>query len=504
MGKGMDGSEPLRVSKRKWWLFVGVFFLVNLFLSAYFIDIWSTANPVSRALPVLTFAENGTLRIDDYAGMTEDMIKVGDHYYSDKAPLPTLILIPFYGALRAAGLGSFGEHALERFPIHYLHSYGDEDIRQFAFARIVPILWLGSLLCGALPFALIVVITFLGISKSSPPLSPIVMAMMALYGSFLFVFSGTYFNHLFAAFLLLLGYIFLREKGYFMAGLYVGLSFLSEFTLGLIIPLWALLIWFREKSPRAACRYLAGTAPALIFILGYNYFITGSPFTMVNAYHVTYTDLSQNYGFHLPSLMALYGLSLSSAMGIFPNLPVLFLAVWYLLKSCRDKGYMAQIATDYLTVFTLVFYLTIASFFTWWGGWSYGPRYLIVLGVLLAYEGVRMIARFQFSKTVFIVATAYGLAGAWLAKATVVFNVPDRVLRAGKFETPLTTLLLPDFAAGRCNANNLPSLIFGVYPRVGVSLWLFFFVTAVVSLSFWYRRLLQNPNSQTHSASTAD
>ena len=223
--------------------FIVVFFLANLLLSTYFIDLWNGPNPVSRALPVVTFSESETLQIDRYADRVEDKSKVGEHFYSDKAPLPTFAVIPFYEALKAVGIQKIGENACDRFPIYVWRPLGVEDGRQILFREIIPVLWLGSFLCGSLPFALIIVFSFLSVQRKRLPLSPVLLVMLAFYGSFLFVYSGTYFNHIFSGFLLLVGYIFLKGKRFLLSGLFVGLGFLSEYTVGLFVPLWAFLIW---------------------------------------------------------------------------------------------------------------------------------------------------------------------------------------------------------------------------------------------------------------------
>jgi len=480
-----------RSGERKGRLFLATFFVTNLLLSTYFIDLWNTPNTVSHALPVLSFSHDKTLQIDRYAGWGADMSKVGDHFYSDKAPLPTLAVIPFYEAIKAVGLGTVGEKAARRFPIYILQSRGFADWREFSHDESVPVLILGSFLCGSLPFTLIVVLSFLRIRDRRPPLSPVVMVFMAFYGSLLFVFSGTYFNHLFAGLLLLLSYIALKEERLALSGLFAGLSFLSEYTVGLVFPLWAVLILINEKRIIKSISFMAGALPSLVFIAMYNYMITGKPFVMLNAFHTAFgRELSHNYGFRSPTLTSLWGLSFSGAMGLFVFAPVLIIAAFYLLKLCLKKSYIARLPVDYLAVFSLIFFLVIASFFTWWGGWSYGPRYLIVLAVLLIYEGIELISRFCFRRSLYLALTAYGIASAWIAKSTLVFMIPDSLLYSGQYSNTLFDVLLPEFLSRRFNSNSLPTLIFGVPPFLSVILWLAIFIISLVSLSYWHTNLL--------------
>ena len=317
------------------------------------------------------------------------------------------------------------------------------------------------------------------------------MVLMALYGSLLFVFSGTYFNHLFAGLLLLLSYILLKEGRFPLSGLFAGLSFLSEYTVGLVFPLWAVLILINEKRIIKSIFFMAGALPSLVFIAIYNYMTTGKPFVMLNAFHTAFgRELSHNYGFRSPSLTSLWGLTFSGSMGLFVFAPVLIIAAFYLLKLCLKKSYIASLPVSYLAVFSLIFFLAIASFFTWWGGWSYGPRYLIVLAVLLIYEGIELISRFCFRRNWYLALTAYGVASAWIAKSTLVFMIPDSLLYSGQYSNTLFDILLPEFLSRRFNSNSLPTLIFGVPPFLSAILWLAIFVISLVSLSYWHTNLL--------------
>src|ERR1035437_6472530 len=80
------------------------FILINLFFSAFYLDSWQNANTTSRVLPVLSMVDLGTMKIDSFADKTIDKSFVNGHYYLDKAPLPTFIIVPFYATLKATGL----------------------------------------------------------------------------------------------------------------------------------------------------------------------------------------------------------------------------------------------------------------------------------------------------------------------------------------------------------------------------------------------------------------
>jgi hypothetical protein len=435
-----------------------VFFIVNLFLSYFYVDIWTTnSNTASRALPIISFFENGTLQIDKYQEPINDKAHINGHYYTDKAPLPTFIVLPFFGLLKAVGLVKEVDGSL----------FGTE------------VFMLGSFITGSLPFVLFMLLAFFAIAKKEPSVSQVFLVMMPFYGSFIFVFAGTYFAHIMSAFLLLVAYLFLKDKKYILAGLFSGLAFLSEYTIALVFPIWALQVWIREKSFYKGFLFGLGTMPSIIFILIYNYIFTGSPFEMLYKYH-TFQDLHTNYGFNLPSLESIWGLTFSDYKGLFFYTPFLFLAFAGISKKYNFKAF----AGHYLFYVSIVYFLVVAAYFGWWGGWTYGPRLLFPVAVLLVYEGIVKISDYKFSAAFFWVLTIFGLAGAFLAKITVVYSIPTDSLH------PFQQTIFPAIKAGSFNPNNLATIIFGINPALAAIIWIVGLAAGIFLLNSLYQRIV--------------
>ena len=100
---------------------------------------------------MVAFYEQGDFRIDKYHELTLDKAFIDGHYYTDKAPLPALVILPFFGLLKWLGIvqpveGSF---------------YGPA------------VYILGDVLCAVIPFVLILLLTFTAIKKHRPALSPV-------------------------------------------------------------------------------------------------------------------------------------------------------------------------------------------------------------------------------------------------------------------------------------------------------------------------------------------
>ena len=298
---------------------------------------------------------------------------------------------------------------------------------------IIPALVLGGLLLGSLPFAMMIFLTLKKIAGATGSISPVILVMMSFYGSYMFVFSGTYFNHILTGFLLLLGVYFNKRWQIPLGRNMRRVSFSSEFPVAVAIPLWALVIWLRDKSFKNLVSFGLGTLPGVLFICLYNYSITGHPFTTLNAFNAdpVFQKIHNSYGFTFPSPESLWGLSFSSYMGIIPHVPVLLLCGYFVVKEMLNKYPFKTLLYNYLAMFSIPFFLLIATNFYWWGGWSYGPRYLICLAVILIYEGVVYLSTKKLNILLFIAVTGFGLVSTWLAKVTLMYMIPDATSMQG-------------------------------------------------------------------------
>jgi hypothetical protein len=81
-----------------------IFVLCTLLLCIWYIDVWENSNSCSRVLPVATYFEQGNFVLDKYKDKTIDISVIDGHYYMDKAPLPTIIALPFFGLIKSLGL----------------------------------------------------------------------------------------------------------------------------------------------------------------------------------------------------------------------------------------------------------------------------------------------------------------------------------------------------------------------------------------------------------------
>jgi hypothetical protein len=467
------------------------FVFINLLLCTYYLDMWTTPSTLSRALTVHQLAEKGEYNIDPYVNLCDDKSKIGDHYYSDKAPLPAFFVYPFYAMLQNTSCMDAVKYADQYYPIHIWRINGLRDGRTTETFFITPVILLGSLIVGSLPFLLILILTYFTLQKKNITFSPIYL-MLAFYGSYLFVYSGTFFNHIFAGALLLLSYYFIKERKYLWSGIFLGLSFISEYPVGLVMPIWFVLILINERKIKPLIYFSAGLLPGILIIIAYNYFNSGNLFTMSYAYNAstTYKEIHQNYGFRFPSFKSLWGLSFSGFMGLFVFAPVLLVSLFYFIKNNLKSKWLLLFKTNYLAIFSIAYFILISCYFIWWGGWSYGPRYLIVLAVLLIYESILLLSKIKFSKIAFFIFTAFGILTSWIAKSTLVYMINDYGMYKGVSVNTFFDITLPEFTAERFNAGNLFSMIFRTRPGMASFIWLLLFIVSLFFLDYLYKKLV--------------
>jgi hypothetical protein len=448
------------------WLLGFAFVAVNLLLAGYFLDSVPSPNPTSRALPVLTLYEEGRYAIDTYEKFTMDKSFVNGHYYSDKAPLTTWIVLPFYGALKL---------------LHVREPAADK-------VRWLTALLLGDLICGTIPFVVLVWLVFRALTRETSPKTAVLLSMLPLYGSFVFAYAGVFMSHVLAGALLVGSYIFLQRRTHpTLCGLLLGLAVLAEFPTVLALPIWivAILRPAGVASPRSGTdsrrrelvRFLLGGIPCAVALLWYNHAITGSFAKMPYDYEVetAFSEMRSGYGIGLPQPSALWGLLFSTYRGMFFYAPALIIVAFsYLLT--RGPKVFRDVASAPLGLLAIAYLLLISSYFVWWGGWAYGPRHLIPLAMLLFYEGLPMLARTRGYRGWIYSASVVGLGMVWIAKSTALYIMPEQ------FSNPVFDIAVPAFLNRQLRHDALPTMLFGTDPWVASWIWIGLFVLGVVGL----------------------
>lgn len=429
------------------------FFLITLLLSSWHLDQAQNANTVSRAAMVAAIVEQGTLRIDDFAPLTGDKALIGGHYYSEKAPLPALLVVPFHWILFHLGI------IAPSTPDHIN----------------VDLLRLGGFLCGSFPFALIITLCWSRLRRNTGNMDPALLASVTFFGSFLFIYSGTFYGHLMGGSFLLLAYIAIEKERFVRAGAFIACAALCEYVLLLFAACWLIAIaWNAVRDPHrrpALVRFVAGGVPFALFLLSYNVYLFGSAFSFGYDHVADYEPRNGSLieQFH-PE--ALWGLIASPYRGLAPHMPLLFLAV---VAWCASKPRWRSLVDPYIGVPIVLNILFVCCIGLWWGGWAFGPRHLTVVAVLLAYKTLPALAITRWATLSAIILGAIGVLYAFAAKSTSWYSFPTDK------PSPVLDVILPAIRNGQWTTAQWPVLL-GLSPVLATALFVATFVVALLLL----------------------
>ena len=405
-------------------------------------------NQSSRALPVMTLVEEGELYIDRYHDITEDKARIGGHYYSEKAPLTSALVIPFYAAVAPLVKSQHPE------------------------IRMRMVISLGALVCGTLPFLFCLLWTVRRCRAAGAGARGDLLATLSYLGTFTFVYSGTYWGHLLAGLLLAAAYTLLWERERpLLAGLLMGVACMAEYPAVLAAPVWGAQLLLRARGGRPVVLLGAGMAPGIMLLLAYNMAITGSPldFPYSHVQHQVFAGGREQYGLGAPSLEAVLGLTLGLRRGLFIYSPLLIWFTWRSLSGATGQGLRHQALTltrSPLAGLGVAMVLFFSCYYMWWGGWAYGPRHLIPLVMVWLHAAVPSAAAGTVPWPVVAPLAGLGALLNWGAKATHGFLIPFE-----KHAFPAIRPILTDLLRGNWSFFNVISGYLGASPKVVNAVW---------------------------------
>ncbi len=437
-----------------------VFLCTALFLCSWHLDSSFNDNTVSRAAMVAALVEDGTLSIDAYQHLTGDKAFVAGRYYSEKAPLPSLIMLPFWWLATATGLSDAGAHGLLT-----------EGLLR----------WSG-LFCASLPLALIMLWTWRRLRGTATPIAASWMATLPFLGSYLFIYSGSFYGHLIAALFLLYAWDRRTRGDQAMAGILVSAAVLCEYSLFVFPVVWGLqdLVMRRWRSLR---NFILGGLPAVVLLLIMNALITGDPAALPYSHVNAHADQERLFGLAMPSLRALFGLFIGPYRGMFVFAPITLLCSIMLLRHLFRKRLRNILLHPLVTPCALLITM-IASHSMWWGGWAMGPRHLTAVTVLLLAAGLPKLPAKHSTGWLFLALSLFGLAVNFMARSTTSYGLPTEVT------LPITRLIHPAFMAGWFTDMQWPVLL-GASPKSATFAFFILFILALIILRIMDRQKAQ-------------
>jgi hypothetical protein len=353
---------------------------------AYFVP-GATWSPASRFALTRAIVEHGSLTIDGFEGSTGDRALRDGHWYSDKAPVPSLLAVPVY----------FLFHAVDRLRGS---SVEFEQVRPGSVNHIrvnrsfQAGLYLCSLVTAGVSGALLAVLLFDVLRARTTPVGALVASACVVLATPVFPYATSFYGHTVAAlFLSVTAAIAFKHapssRELRLAGACVALATGSEYLTA--IPGAVLVAWYVSSRPdgslrlRAVLDLLAGAAAPVAVIGAYNAACFGAPWRPGYAFIVQERFAAGQslglFGVRMPRLVALGGLLFGPRRGLFFVAPVAFAGVVGLVARAYKDDRTSQVALGVASVMLLA----SSGYYMWWGGAAAGPRHLVPVLPMLGY-----------------------------------------------------------------------------------------------------------------------
>lgn len=351
-----------------------VFILLALVYSYFYHDPGWNGN--SRLDLTFAFVQEGRLTIDSFHTQedtyTRDKAFFDGHYYTSKAIGSSLVAAFFY------------------FPLYYLQELLNINLAWGEIKYLLTILSIGipSAMAGSLMYILCKQVT-------GNRVQSYVVTLAIGLGTMIFPFSVIFFGHqlagamLFGAFFLIfqlkVDSIMRRKSVLFLVGFLLGFALITEYPVApivLILTIYYFIVMFTNGMTNRGLVVILPALGALIplgVVLAYNTAVFGNPLS-TGYTHSAVEAFQQNQtqglvGIGWPNLKAMFYMTLHPAFGLFWQSPVLILSmigIWFML---RTSNYVLEGLISVIAFVSLL--ILFSGFYSWWGGWTFVPRYLI-------------------------------------------------------------------------------------------------------------------------------
>ncbi len=394
----------------------------------------------------LAIAVDGTLSIDNYANSsftsTIDWSRAPDgRLYPAKAPGCALALAPLMWVMvraeRAIGKDPLSAGAIWRKAI------------------------LGNWILNAFPSALCMVLLFrIGLGLGLPPPASLIGTIAVALGTAYHPYATSFYAHAPAANLLIVATATtFRRSGsnWFdvLGGIAAGFAVVFDYPAALAVAACTIAVFTLRRE--AVLAFAAGGLLPLLVLLTYHQVVFGSPLATPYRFQNPIFMPPAGSLFGMPNLRVLVALLVSPYRGVLFYSPVLIAAVAGAVDLYRggENDRPAEVRCRVYVAFSLgtltAWLLLNSSYFTWSGGATSGPRFVVPALVLLAPLIGCGWRRFPVMASLLLcwsVLNNLAIAAVWIL-------TPER------YSNPLTQVIYPRFIRGDFERGNL-GLRFGL------------------------------------------
>lgn len=453
---------------------------VGLFLLVWFSCAWfgsweGNPNNATRLFAAISLIEDGDATIDEFADLTIDKARFGDHFFLDKAPGMTLMALPAVAVLNAIT----GERSAS---IPKLS--GSPELGRFLLARQ----WLATATGPALLTALAAVLLFdlaLGVGGSAA--GALAASLAYALGSPVWGWSTTLFGHaaVAALYVIALWAVWRGTAGErvridlaFVAGLALGWAVVVEHQAvlaGSAVALWGLArLWQRAELARAVAAAVAGGAVALLPFLLYNLVAFGTVFRLGYSGVVGFEGMNQGlFGLTVPSPSVLWEITVGTKRGLVWVAPALLLGAWGLLVLGSRRETRGLAWTAGATAMAVL--LVNAAYVYWDGGNSTGPRHAMPAAGMLALGMAGFWAEQEPGRTRWLAAAVLGVS----LVVNLLIAAGD-VMASPEHDWPVKRVVW-DMRVAQGQMRTLPSSFWGWTSWAGLTVYLL----SAIALLWW-------------------
>lgn len=449
-------------------------FLVLLLCYGYFFPRWADPNQNSRLNMVVAVVDDGTFKIDKYVANTVDYAKVGEHYYSDKAPGVAFLGIPVYAVL-GTGLDlpvmaplteRLANSSAFQATLNPDGTGVSTDKVRFAIAQVVL-----AFLFGAVPTALLGVLLFRVCLYLSRHLwLSLVLALGYGLLTPAFAYANSFYGHQLSAFLLFAVFYLafatsspLTPARLMLIGVCLAYSVVTEYPTFLLVGVLFLYVAYQlwQQGEWQRLGWVLGPAGVIAAAwMLYNKTIFGGYLELGYGYSELWVD-SHSTGFMslgMPRPDAVWGITFGLFRGLFWLSPWLFLAVPGFVQWWRGREHRVEWFVTLACV--ALMFLFNSSSIMWWGGFSVGPRYILPMLpflVLPIVYGLRPLTQ-PASPSHRWLTGAFALLLIWSFLATWGMTLAGQAFPPDTLSNPWVDYLLPNWQAGNI-ARSLGTII---------------------------------------------
>ena len=345
---------------------------------------------------VRSLVDEGRFAIDTYHHNTLDKSYYDGHYYAGAAPGPAIIAIPFYlifkGITGLMPAMPFSQYDADQYIRSFLKAGQAPDgfITSYPFGEFVLLHMLLSAFVTGLSTALTAVMAYrCAWHLTRDEYAGLLIAFAISIGSICFFYAVRLYGHNISMFFLFSSFTLIHPWSgrdrlspliLVLSGLLAGTAVIMDYTAG---PITGFLIGYMLwQSPRKNWAFpIAGVLVPTLFMMGYHYVCFGHPFTTPYSLPTDPSGYGSHAeyqaglgGFSLPGASRVWDLTFGMYRGIFVYTPVLLAALVGLIYRVRQKDRVVWLFI--LGIFVVQILFTAAMRY-WYGGWDFGPRYLV-------------------------------------------------------------------------------------------------------------------------------